>query len=212
MKVVDLSRSIKPGMPVYPGTEPPAFTTAATIKRHGFRERTLRVSSHTGTHLDAPAHIFPRGQTLDAVPIENFLGKAVVLDFTRAGAVITPERLEPYRRTLGNCRFVILHTGWSRLWGKEAYHGGFPVLSPDGARWVCEFDLRGLGVDAPSVDAPHSRGFPIHRLLLAKGILIVENLCNLDRLLGMEFIFCCFPLKLQRAEGSPVRAVALIDG
>ncbi|RJX20966.1 MAG: cyclase family protein [Ammonifex sp.] len=211
MRVIDLSHPISPGMPVYPGTEPPAFTAAATIKRHGFRERTLRLSSHAGTHLDAPAHIFPRGQTLDTVPIENFCGRAVVLDFTRA-EVITPEHLEPYRRAISDSRFVILHTGWSRLWGREAYHGGFPVLSPDGARWVGDFDLYGLGVDAPSVDVPHSGGFPVHRILLAKGIIIVENLCNLSCLLGREFTFCCFPLKLQKAEGSPVRAVAIIDG
>jgi len=211
MNVIDLTHPISPEMPVYPGTEPPAFSIPCTIQRDGFEERRITLFSHTGTHLDAPSHVFPGGKTLDQLPAGHFYGQGTVLDFANIRkTTIDPEDLEPHRQEVLQSDFVILRTGWDRLWGRDEYFEGFPVLSLKGAEWLSQFTLKGLGVDAISVDAVGSTAFPIHKALLRKDILIIENLTNLDRLPG-HFTFCCFPLKIIKADGSPVRAVAVLE-
>lgn len=210
MKAIDLSHIISQSMPYYPGTGPPAFTPAHTIERDGFAEKKIALLTHTGTHLDAPAHIFPGATTLDRIAPELFCGRAAVLDFTGIRKQsIGPADLEPHRPAVEKSEFVLLHTGWSELWGSEEYFRNFPVLSPEGARWICGFNLKGLGVDAISVDAVESTEYPVHKILLQRGLIIVENLANLDSLRENGFYFCCFPLKLEGADGSPVRAVAI---
>lgn len=211
MKVFDLSHTITESMPIYPGTGPPSLTPSSTIERDGFAEKRLSLLTHTGTHLDAPAHILPGAETLDRIEPEKFCGRAVVLDFTGfSGGEILPADLEQHRRAVAKSEFVLINTGWSRLWGRGEYFRGFPVLSPEAARWICGFSLKGLGVDTVSVDAVGSAGFPVHGALLGSGLIIVENLTGLDSLPGAEFTFCCFPLKIEAADGSPVRAVALV--
>lgn len=212
MKAIDLSHPISESMPFYPGTDPPAFSDACTVERDGFAEKRISLHTHTGTHLDAPAHIFPGAATLDEMPPGHFFGRAVVLDLTGVrGREIVPVDLEPYRKAVESSEFVLLHTGWNRLWGRKEYFGGFPVLSQEGARWISGFNLKGLGVDAISVDEVGTEYFPVHKILLSRNIIVIENLTNLAGLPEGFFIFCCFPLKIEKADGSPVRAVALVD-
>ena len=79
----------------------------------------------------------------------------------------------------------------------------------EAAKWLCHFKLKGVGVDAISVDEINSNHFPIHHILLKNDTVIIENLKNLDLIAVIPFIFSCFPLKFEEADGSPVRAVAL---
>lgn len=212
MKVFDLSHPISESMPLYPGTEPPEFKDACTIERDGFAEKRISFYTHTGTHLDAPAHIFPGSAALDGLPAGHFYGRATVLDFTGIHRpAIGPADMEPHRQAVERNDFVILYTGWSRLWGRTEYFEGYPVLSPKGAEWISGFKLKGLGVDAISVDAVGEAEFPVHKILLRRNIIVIENLTNLDELPGKHFTFCCLPLKIEGADGSPVRAVAITD-
>ncbi len=212
MRIIDLTHPISPEMPVYPGTEPPAFTTPCTIERDGFAERRITMYSHTGTHIDAPAHIFPHGKRLDEFPAGHFCGRAVVLDFAESGqAVIEREDLQAFETVIAECDFVILHTGWSRFWGEEAYFQGFPVLTVTAAEWLSGFSLKGLGTDTISVDAVGTTNFPVHKVFLKRDTIIIENLTNLSGLAGAPFDFCALPLRLEGADGSPVRAIALIN-
>jgi len=80
MRVIDLTHTIREGMPVYPGTEPPVLAAANSYEKDGFRETMLRMFSHTGTHVDPPAHLFAGRTTLDAFPPEQFIGRALVID------------------------------------------------------------------------------------------------------------------------------------
>ncbi len=211
MKIIDLSHPLVPSMPVYPGTEPPEFTDVYTYGTDGFLEKKITFYSHAGTHLDAPAHLFPGGKTLDAYPVDQFAGPAVVLRLTGTEGRIAVADLLPYEEELSRAAYVLLYTGWSHKWGSPAYFSSYPVLSPAAAGWLARFPLRGIGTDTPSLDAVGARGLPVHNIFLAKEILIVENLTRLDRIDGGRPLFCCFPLKMEGAEGSPVRAVAIID-
>lgn len=210
LQIVDLTQIISPQMPVYPGTEPPVFDVGCTLEVDGFREKKLTLFSHTGTHIDAPAHLLAEGKTLDQFPASQFVGPACCLDFSDfTGGQIEVADLEPYRPHLEQVEFCLLHTGWSRYWGDPQYFVGFPVLSLAAAQWLCRFDLKGIGFDAISADPVASRDLPIHQQLLGKDLVLIENLTNLEPLPRQQFLFSCLPLKLADADGSPVRAVAV---
>jgi arylformamidase len=211
MKIIDLSHTIFPGMPVYPGTEPPTFFNVCTIEDMGFLEKKITFYSHTGTHMDAPAHIIPGAKTLDQMVADRFAGKGTVIEVVGNNGTIDLEFLKPHQPQIERCEFLLFHTGWADLWGKENYFTGYPVLSRDAAEWLVDFPLKGIGADTISADEAESAAFPIHTTLLEREIVIVENLTNLRLLLDREFDFCCFPLKIEKADGSPARAVALVD-
>lgn len=211
MIIADLTHSLYPDMPVYPGTEPPLFTPVFLIENVGFRELKITMFSHTGTHIDAPAHILTSAKSLDQLPIDRFYGNALVLK-----PACLPHRLIdigdllPFEPAIEKSDFILFHTGWSRFWGTQAYFSGYPVLSEDAATWLCGFGLKGVGMDTISADTADSHDFPIHNILLKRELIIIENLTHLDRLPVSGFIFSCFPLKIETADGSPVRAVAIL--
>lgn len=212
MRCIDLSHAIAGGMPVFPGTAAPEIGTVTTLEGDGFVETRITLTSHVGTHVDAPAHMLPEGRALDHFGPDTFVGPAVVLDLSgRAPAPVDIATLAPFESRLHGCAFALLATGWSRYWGEAAYFEGYPTLTPAAARWLAAFALKGVGVDAPSVDTPSAAAFPVHRVFLGRETLIVENLTHLEQLPDAVFTFVCLPLPLAASDGAPVRAVALID-
>ena len=209
MPLIDLSHIIEENMPVYPGTEPVKISPMSEMDRDGFVEKTIVLGSHVGTHMDAPAHVLAGGKTLDQLPIDHFAGSACVLDLRGLGGPeINLQALEGRMDQGGSFEFYLLRTGWSRLWGSQGYFQGYPVLSPEAARFLAGLGPKGVGVDAISIDDLDSSELPIHRIFLSRDIVIVENLDHLEQLPNEPFKFCCFPLKFKGADGSPVRAVA----
>lgn len=210
MSWIDLTHTLFSGMPVYPGDEPPFFDEVATLADYGYRERRIQMGSHAGTHMDAPAHMLEGGQTLDQMPLDAFMGRGFVLD-ARELKSIERCHLEAFESAISTCDFLLLHTGWSERWGRPDYFEGYPCLTQEAALYLAEKKLKGIGVDSPSVDAVDSADYPIHKSLLERGFVIIENLFNLDQLLGKSFEFYALPMKLENAEGSPVRAMARVD-
>ena len=212
MRVIDLSHTIEPGMTCYPGTPDPVFQSLSSIEEEGFAEQLLTISSHIGTHVDLPSHILKQAPSLDAFGIERFAGKGLAIDVRGTqNRIISIETLQPALALIRECEFLLLCTGWSRYWSTSDYYEGYPVLSSEAALWLTGFNLKGVGVDTMSVDASDELTFPVHKILLQKGTVIIENLAELQLLLHRSFIFCGFPLKLAHAEASPLRAVALVD-
>lgn len=211
MKIIDLSHRIEPGMPVYPGTEGPVFEHPFDLVRDGFVEIRISMMSHTGTHMDAPAHILDRGKTLDRMPISAFYGQGVCIDVKAEQKEIATQDLTAYEDMIKAADFVLFRTGWSRLWGTAGYFEGYPVLSQEAAHHLSELGLKGVGFDTISVDGPADTSFLIHGILLGKDMIILENLANLDLLPLAEFSIACFPLHFSGADGSPVRAVAFVS-
>jgi len=105
----------------------------------------------------------------------------------------------------------LLYTGWSRYWGRNRYFSNYPVLSENAAGWLQRFNLKGVGFDTISADSAGSTADPVHKRLLSRNGLIIENLTRLETLPQTGFTFSCLPLFTENADGSPVRAVAMID-
>ncbi len=207
MNIMDLTQLISEDMPVYPDTEPPRLSTANTIEVDHFRETILRMYSHTGTHTDPPAHIISGRETLDAMPIESFVGSAVVIDcrdIERDGRVPL-ERITAHGEAAESADFLLFNYGWDRYWGRPEYFEGYPCLSDEAVDFVLRTKKKGVGFDCISADPVGS--LAIHRRLFERSMIIVENLTNLDKL-PREVTLFALPLKYKDADGAPIRAVA----
>lgn len=214
MKVVDLTQTIEKEMPVYPGTGAPEITVCNHYETDGFRESFLQMTSHTGTHMDAPYHLREDWKKLDTYPAEQFVGKGLVIDCADLadGAEITMERIECVREKADQADFLLFYTGWDKKWGQEAYFGNYPYISEEVARYMLESGKKGVGLDVIGLDPIADETLRLHWMVLsAQGFVIIENLKNLH-LLGKDlFLFCALPLKYKDADGAPVRAVAILE-
>lgn len=214
MPVLDLSRPIRPGMPAYPGTPDVRFTPFADYGPDGYRKREFACVSHTGTHLDAPAHMVSGAKTLDQFAVDHFLGPACVLDVTdlSPGAVIERDRLDGVKDALNRSAFLLVRAGFAVRWGTDAYLDGIPVFTPEAAEMLAGSAetnggrLRGVGLDVISVDPVGAESFPVHHALLGAGLVIIENLADLAPLPPAGVELCCAPLPLSDADGAPCRA------
>jgi arylformamidase len=211
MKVIDLSQLIHAEMPVFPGAPQPQFQQLARVETNGFRVANATMNYHVGTHMDAPAHMMANGKTLDVFSVDRFTGRAAIADFTKLSSeAITLEAIQTFEPILHQIEYLLLKTGWSEYWGSEDYFKNYPTLTPEAAKWLTGFPLKGIGLDAISIDPITSTDFEVHRILLDKEILIVENLSNLNAIDVAFFDFFSMPLWIKNADGSPVRAVAII--
>ncbi|MGN1208850.1 MAG: cyclase family protein [Duodenibacillus sp.] len=211
MRVIDLTHRITASMPVYPGTPPVRLKTACTYEADGFRETLLSMSSHTGTHMDAPGHLFADRTTLDAMPAEQFIGKALVIDcrHLRAGDAITHACLAPYGDKVSQADFLLFNTGWDAYWGQETYFGDYPCLDEAVLNFVIAGTYKGIGFDVIGLDPIADTNLTRHKkLFAARDIVNIENLTHLDHCGRELFNFSALPLALADADGAPVRAVA----
>ena len=215
-KVTDLTQLLNEKMLVYPDTMPPTYDITNTVNKDGYREHQISMLSHTGTHIDAPAHVLRNGRSLDQFPMDKFIGSAMVID-CRGRNEISLEYLKTFESKMATVDFVLFFTGWQHRWNTTGYFENCPVPTTESAQYLTGFNLKGVGVDAFSLDKIISASkvtseiIPNHHILLGKEILLIENLTNLDKLLDNAFTFQCFPLKVENADGSPIRAVAMID-
>ncbi|MGN0839022.1 MAG: cyclase family protein [Pyramidobacter sp.] len=209
MKIADLTRLMTPDMPVFPGDALPKFRRTADYVPDGYREMELNFLTHTGSHADAPAHVIPGGRTIDMMPAECFCGTAAVFRVPEGTRNITA-------RMLAECAgaekadFLLISTGWERYWGSPEYFSGYPVLDESAARRLVSARKKGIGFDVMSPDPVGSADLPLHRILLGGGLVILENLCGLADLPDTVFQFCALPLKVENADGAPVRALVFL--
>ena len=207
--LIDMTHTITPEIPIYPGTPVPALTPACTLTRDGFRETLLTLSSHTGTHMDAPAHLLQDGRTLDQMPMSQFSGRATVLDVSGEGPVITESFLQSNYDAIHSADFILFYTGWEERWGTERFlEDTFPVPDEAASKYLVSLGLKGVGTDAISIDRIADQKLPVHHTLLKDSVLILENLC-LKKVRGRkDFLFFAPPMKFQDTDGSPIRAFA----
>ena len=208
MPWLDLSHPLQRQIPTYPGSPQAGTEPIAALKTHGYRENRLALNSHSGTHLDCPAHLLPEGKPLDRLPISAFTGNGLVVDAARFENEIPAEVTQTLNIETG-VEFILFYTGWARFWNSPAYFSDFPYLSEELAARLARLPLKGIGFDTPSADAMRSANLPNHHLFLNAGMIILENLTNLEKLINVTFRLFCFPLNIVNGDGSPVRAAAL---
>jgi kynurenine formamidase len=209
MQVIDLSHVLASGMPVFPGSPEVELERIANLEEEGYTETLIKITTHTGTHIDCGLHYIPGGFDTESAP-DRFFGRGLVIDCRNLGRrSISRDYLSGYGDKIGRVDFVLLHTAWDKYWGKDAYFSGFPFPEPEAATFLATFPLRGVGIDAISLDADDTTGYPVHHTLLSAGMMLIENLTCLDQLPETGFYFSCLPLKIQSGDGSPVRAVAI---
>jgi kynurenine formamidase len=214
-RLVDLSVPVGPATVVYPGDPEPELTVHSTIERDGFNLLHVRMGSQSGTHVDAPYHFEEDGPRIDEVPLERFLGPAVVVDATAAGerGRITWEYVEPVAHRLRPGTLVLLHTGWAGRYGTPAYFA-HPFLDAGACRRLLDLGVRTICVDAINLDETPDdehpgEGFPVHHLIARAGGVIGENFRNLEQVDWPDPFVLSLPVRLVGADGAPVRAVAV---
>jgi arylformamidase len=207
MTLTDLTHPIDIKIPVFPGEPGPNIRSIANLETHGYRVKWLEMSSHSGTHMDAPAHLIPDGKTLDQLPLSHFTGVAAIIPIPPRTRLIEIPFLTRFQEKIKESEFVLFITGWSKYWGTDYYFHDFPVLTVDAARWLAGHSLKGIGMDTISVDPVDSISLQIHHIILNAGLVIIENLNFPDIFMPDLTVFYCFPLRIADADGSPVRAV-----
>lgn len=209
-RILDLSWPLKPGMPMFPGDPPLAFTPMGEIASHGYRSHSVSLPAHNGTHVDAPAHVFEDGADLQSLPPARFAGPGALLDVrNRAGLAVGAGDIAPHLPWLRGLApaFVLLLTGDAERFGQEEYFTAGAHLAPEAAQLLALLPgLSGVGFDAASADPLEARELPAHKILLGAGLVIIENLRGLEELPRQGFRFLCLPIL--GGDGSPVRAVA----
>jgi len=209
-KLIDLSRKITHEMLNFPGEPRPGFIRFGAVGDIGFQCTQILMPTHFGTHTDASTHFLPDTVTIDRMPLENYVGPAVVLDVRKRPdrARVTRKDLEAAWPADADAPRVLVNTGWADRVKGAAYFRGFPGIELEAARWLIRRKAILLGLDLPSV---HPRDYRrVHELLFRAGVGVTEGLVNLSRLPRGQVFFVGLPLALAGLDGSPIRAVAFV--
>ncbi len=209
-RLIDVTLPLSERLPVWPGDEPVRIhrsTGTVTISD-------LHFSSHAGTHLDAPAHFFPDGRTVDQLPLATLIGPAWVADLTGIEAITAetleragiPEWVERVLLKTRNSGSTALLAGPSAARRSVPFDESYVALDASAGNWLLGRRMKLVGVDGPSADLYHAHRFPVHRLLLEKQVVIVENLLLAGAQAG-AYRLICLPLRFEGGDGAPVRAV-----
>ena len=215
MKVIDLTLTISEEIPTFPGSPQPNFINWETLEKDGYNLELLFLSSHTGTHIDAPYHFLKKGQKIHQIVTRRLVTEAILIKIRKgANQSITKTDIQKFEKKFGKIddgSTIIFHTGWQKNLNKKSYFLKNPGLAVSAAKYLASKKINLVGIDSPSIDLGKDEKFSVHHVLAKSGILIVENLANLDKINSEEFHLIVAPLKLKNATGSPVRAMALVD-
>lgn len=212
-RITDITLPVGPGALVWPG-DPPVVVEPAARQSDGAPANVteLRLGSHTGTHVDPPAHFLPGGATVDELALDVLVGEAVVADLTGEAGPIGPAHLERLDLPPGVAR-LLLKTDNSALWRRPdpSFPERYVALSEGGARWVVERGIRLVGIDFLSIEELEAPGHPTHVTLLTAGVVILEGL-DLGGVAAGAYQLLCLPLRLEGGDGAPARAVLVEAG
>ncbi|MDH5415777.1 MAG: cyclase family protein [Nitrosopumilus sp.] len=212
MKPIDLTLTISKSLQSFPGSPQPQFILWSNIKDDGYNLELLFLSSHTGTHLDAPYHFVKNGIKIHQIPLNRLIRKAILIKLKKTkNSSITKEDIILFEKKNGiipNHSSVLFFTEWQKNLKKDNYFTENPGLDKLAANYLISKKINLVGIDSPSIDLGKDESFIVHHLFSKNNILIVENLTNLNKILSREFNLIILPLKLKDATGSPVRAVA----
>jgi kynurenine formamidase len=210
-RIVDLSLDIYDRAPTFWPDPKTAVIEHLKIANLKYNITQLIMSTHLGTHLDAPFHFFDHGRTVEKIDPGRGFGPAWVLDFSGKGpkAEITRDDLARHERKITKGARIILRTGWDKVFPEERYFTDYPGLPPDACAYLAGRGIACLALDMPSVYGPNY--VAVHHALLGAEVLVVEGLAHLESLASDRVFFVALPLRIRGRDGSPCRAIA-VDG
>jgi len=215
MKIIDLTLTVSDKIPTFPGSPQPNFIPWENIKEDGYNLEILFLSSHTGTHMDAPHHFLEKGAKIHEISLKKLVSEAALIQCRKNGSQsITKTDIQKFEKNHGkieNFSSVIFYTNWEKNLQKKYYFTKNPGLSVSAAKYLASKKISLVGIDSPSIDLGKDPKFSVHQIFAKKGVLIVENLANLDKIKSPTFHLVVLPLKLKNATGSPVRAIAFVE-
>ncbi len=200
-RIIDLTKPISEKTEVFPGDPSPKFPTIATYEKDGYYYRLMQITEHTGTHIDAPLHFYPNGSDVTQIPIEILIGKALILDEREKERITKEDILE----ALNNREITILGFFTGYEW-TDNICSNIIQLDPEAAKAIAQSHINIVLFDSPS---PDCEPYEAHRILLGNNKLIVENVENLDKLIGKKPTIIVAPLVIVGGSGSPVRLLAI---
>src|SRR5574337_978295 len=196
---IDLTLEISNKLPSFPGSPRPQFISWANKNSDGYNLELIFLSSHSGTHLDAPFHFIEKGLKIDKIPLTRLIVKAFLCNVRKGpDESITRSDIANFEARNGKIppnSAIIFGTGWSTNISRRDYFTRNPGLSTGAARYLSEKKMSLIGIDSPSIDLGRDSKFSAHHILLKKDILILENLCNLDKIKKASFSLIVLPLK-----------------
>jgi kynurenine formamidase len=226
-RATDLSHTIEPGIPLWPGDPPVVFHDEASIVKDGYYLRSFSMGEHSATHMNAASSFFEKGKSVDAYGVKELILPAVVIDARKSCSMnpdyrLTVKDIKDWEKLNGEIRagaLVILFTGWQDRWDDSARFFGadradmmhFPGFGTDAARYLMGIrKASGLGIDTHGVDPGNDATFSVNSIVLEKDGIVLECLANLDKLPPAGTTVVIGALKLKNGSGSPVAVTALI--
>ena len=208
--IFDVTVPIREGMTVWPGDAPVEFAVSSRISSGAAANISkVTLSSHCGTHVDAPWHFEDDGKRLDEIPAERWIGPAIVVDIPSGTERITAATLDGLAIPSGTTR-LIFKTRWARRAHDAPFDEGYVAVTADGARWLLDHGIDLVGIDSPSIECFDDHAHVCHHTLLGAGMPIVEGL-DLSKIEPGPYLLICLPLHLAGSDGAPAR-VLLVRG
>lgn len=207
MKIIDISWPISEDMTGYADKKSVRFIPVKTIAKDQSRQSMFALDTHTGTHIDAPAHFLETGDTIENIPLETFIGPCVVLDVTHLKEKISRADLEQCE--IPNGGRILLKTKNSRQPTKSNFDYDFVYLDASAAAYLVELKIKLVGIDYLGLERNQPE-HDTHNILLHQGISILEGI-RLEQVEAGNYNLICLPLAVQGLEAAPARAILVKD-
>lgn len=210
-KYIDLTADMYDGAPTMSMDPKLSVSWHCTLDTLGYNLSRVTMSTHQGTHIDAPLHMLRDAETIDHIALDRVIVRAIKVDLTdkKPKDKIQISDLLPYEKKIDEGYSVLLDTGWGKVFPKPEFFSDFPVITMELAEWFAGKKVGMVGMDMPCPNPVEWK--TVHEAMLSAGVLIVEGIANLQALGSEPFTFFALPLKLKGRDGSPVRAIAMLD-
>ena len=205
MNYIDISWPISSDMTAYKDRSVVRIIPTKNFEHDGVRESLITLGSHTGTHIDAPAHFIVDGVTTDALSIDATVGPCVVIDMTQCTDSITRKNLVAFAGQIQQGARILFKTRNSARTPTDPFDATFVYIDQQAAEYLVELKIQAVGIDYLGIER-NQKGHETHRALLSAGVVIIEGL-RLEHVTPGDYFLYCLPLALVGVDGAPARAI-----